>query len=272
MNITCPNCGATSSLENGASTCECIYCGTKLSLDSLSSAHSVSKERMISSYIELAESAYRGKDYKGLKKYADLALEQDVHNSKLWWYKALAEAKLIINESKRISWIVECGEKAIQYAEDKDRAAADIDLVYIELAIDKLNFISQWSTTDLFEEPDSTVVEYENDIIALARIVPKEAIKNEPDVKNKMLELSQCWLRHMNIHVGTVKRARFLKDIYMEISPLPEAEKKKELELFGIDFIKSQHDSNELDRKSCIGCVVITVAIVFVVLLTWVFH
>ena len=234
MNITCPNCGATSSLDNGNATCECLYCGTKLSANSHNSRQSASKDSKnmkISSYVELAETAFRGKDYKGLKKYADLALEQNVSDSKLWWYKTLAEAKGVINERNRTSWIFECGEKSILYAKDKKKAAADISLVYIELANDKLNFMSQWPKPDFYEDPDSDVLDYENDVITLIRKVPKDAIEQYPDVKKKMLIFSQSWLRHMNQFTGTSQRARYLRQIYNEIAPISDSEKKRELKL-----------------------------------------
>ncbi len=264
MNITCPNCGASVSLENGQTTCECLYCGTKLSPDSHISGRSVSKNKNISSLIELAETAYRGKDYKGLKKYVDLALELNVQNSKLWWYKALAEAKQIINERNRISWIFECGEKSIQYAKDKEKAIADICLVYIELAIDKLSFIYRWSQTDLLDEPDSDVLDYEKDIITLIRKVPKETIRSNTNVKEKMILLSQCWLRHINRHPGSTNRVRYLKSIYNEISPLSESEKKEELKLFGEEFFKSHRESekNQEPKNSCLGCVILIIIII----------
>ena len=266
MNIICPNCGAIACFEDGQTICECIYCGTKLSPDSLHSGQSVSKNKKISSYIELAETAYRGKDFKGLKKYVDLALEQNVQNSKLWWYKALAEAKHIINESNSVSWIFECGEKSIQYAKDKEKAAADICLVYIELAIDKLNFMGRWPQTDVFEEPDSSVLDYERDIITLIRKIPKEIIQSNTDVREKMLLLSQCWLRHINRHAGTVRRVRYLKGVYNEISPLSESEKKKELELLGHEYLESFHKSQEPENPS-FGCVILI--FVFLVILGW---
>ena len=262
MNITCPNCGATANLENGKTACECPYCGTILSSESRSSKQSVSKNKVISSYIELAETAYHGKDYKGLKKYVDLALEQNVQNSKLWRYKALAEAKQIINERNRISWIFECGEKSIQYAEDKESATADICLVYIELAIDKLDFMQRWPQTDLLEEPDSDVLDYEKDIITLIRKIPKDTIQSNTDVREKMILLSQRWLRHINRHPGSVDRCRYLKNIYNEISPLSESEKKKELKLFGEEFLKDQHEINTSENKQWLGCVVLIIFII----------
>ncbi len=264
MNITCPNCGATASLENGKAMCECLYCGAKLFPDSRPTGKPVSKNKMISSYIELVETAYRGKDYKGLKKYVDLALEQNIRNSKLWWYKALAEAKQIINERNRISLIFECGEKSIQYAKDKESAVADMCLVYIELAIDKLNFVCQWTQTDLLDEPSSDVLDYENDIISLIRKIPKDTIQGNTNVKEKMILLSQCWLRYINRHPGSTARVRYLKSIYNEISPLSESEKKKELKLFGEEFFKSHRESekDQEPKNSSWGCVILIIVII----------
>lgn len=263
MNITCPNCGATASLENGKTMCECLYCGAILFPDNRTTGKSVPKNKMISSYIELVETAYRGKDYKGLKKYVDLALEQNIQNSKLWWYKALAEAKQIINERNRISLIFECGEKSIQYAKDKESAAADMCLVYIELAIDKLNFVHQWPQTDLSDEPDSDILDYENDIISLIRKIPKETIQSNTSVREKMILLSQCWLRHINRHPGSTARVLYLKSIYNEISPLSESEKKEELKLFGEDFLKSHRESekDQEPKNSSLGCILLLIVI-----------
>ncbi len=264
MNIICPNCGASANIEKGQNTCECLYCGTKLSPDSHAYGQSVSKNNNLSSLIELAETAYRGKDYKGLKKYIDLALELNVQNSKLWWYKALAEAKQIINVRNRISWIFECGEKSIEYAEDKESAAADMCLVYIELAIDKLNFVRQWPQTDFLDEPDSDVLDYEKDIITLYRKVPKETIRSNTNVKEKMILLSQCWLRHINRHPGSMARVRYLKSIYNEISPLSESEKKEELKLFGEEILESHRESekDQEPKNSCLGCVMLISVII----------
>ncbi len=226
----------------------------------------MSKIKKLSTYVELVEAAMRGEEYDEMKKYIDLALELNVKDSKLWWYKTLAEAKLVIDEKNYTTWIFECGEKSILYAKDKDEAAANIYMIYLDLAIDKLLYMRKWGGEELGEELYPLVLDYEKDVITLFRKIPKAAINKNPKLKEKAKVLSQQWLIHYNIHTGPVSRANYIKQIYFETSPLSEAEKKEEIELFGIDFDKiiKKDDLSKGNEHS--GCYILIIIFLIVFL------
>jgi tetratricopeptide (TPR) repeat protein len=130
IKLNCPSCGGALDLPADLDVAHCIYCGTKILME-----HSERdrEQQSFTHYLELAEVAYRAKNYNETIQYCNKVLEIAPNNLETWIRKALATWWLTTGENNRYNEATEYLKKASQIApEDARIASAEKELVRLQ--------------------------------------------------------------------------------------------------------------------------------------------
>ena len=274
VNAKCPKCGAVIQVDNKQETGFCLYCGEKINVQDAISQEQATESKNLDKYKELAASALRANDGRTLMKYVDKGLEIDPHDSQMWYYKC--QAAFISSASTDL--ILECGNNAIKFAENKATAEEDIYNMYLSVAWEKLlNYdISKKRHVFDINPADDENANLEFFVSDLVEAVPDSIIEQfKTTQRNTLMLLGQEWRDKMVVpNADSDYFFNKYNEIYKKIC-LPEKYEpvyqhpNKEIEEARQQTNQHQHHSSPGDDGAPKGCLVAFFAAVIFMLLFW---
>ena len=273
-NAKCPACGAIIMVDNKQETAFCQYCGAKINVQESISKEQTVHGKNLSNYKELVASALRADDISALKKYADMGLEIDPHDSQMWYYKCQAALK----STSSIDLILECGQNAINYADDKSEVEENLYDEYLSTAWKKLldyDMLKKISVFDIDPANDERA-NLEFFVSDLVEAVPETIIEQfKTTHRNTLKLLGHEWRSKMVLpNIDSDYFFKKYNEIYKKIS-LPE-EYNPVCQDPDKEIREIQHQTNQYQRPSSTkddsvpkGCLVAFFAIFIFILLFW---
>lgn len=216
VNMKCPNCGASISLESSREEGFCSYCGSKVRVQ----RERTDKTIDIQNLLDLASTAIEAKDGQEALNYANKALEVDVQNAEAWFIKMQAQGLLAIFKDLKCDEIISAGARAMEF-DDSEDMKLDVYSYYLGESINDFYFLmTQLQDTQSIEDvykANSTVnpftatnetlkldsimdlcLSQETNILSLRLAVPDSEITNNQDLAELCGELAKQLVYYQN--------------------------------------------------------------------------
>lgn len=141
----CPECGASIQLDNTTDFGFCLYCGSKVKVIDAVKTIKIDNSQTLDNYLKLAKEAYNSNNGHESYNYANKVLEITNNSVDAWLIKMKSIPLFSTIGDPRISEIINCGNKAIEYTSesDKENISTEVYKFYLELSLQYLNYCAK---------------------------------------------------------------------------------------------------------------------------------
>lgn len=139
ITVICPKCAASIQLDNSIEFAFCSYCGNKIKIADI--LNKIDNLQIVANYLEIAKEAYNSQNGQEAYNYATKVLEHLNSSSEAWLIKMKSIPLFSTIGEPRITEIINCGKKSIEYAstENKKEISIEIYRFFLELSLQNLN-------------------------------------------------------------------------------------------------------------------------------------